>query len=102
MLRHFFMNFLTLAPSKRINMCLAVPGKIVSVDDSNPEMRMAKVNFAGVEKDICIQWLPDIKVGDYVLAHVGVALNKIDEEEALETLRLFKELDNFNQADEIR
>lgn len=83
-------------------MCLAVPGKIVSVDDSNPEMRMAKVNFAGVEKDICIQWLPDIKVGDYVLAHVGVALNKIDEEEALETLRLFKELDNFNQADEIR
>lgn len=85
-----------------MNMCLAVPGKIVSVDDSNPEMRMAKVNFAGVEKDICIQWLPDIKVGDYVLAHVGVALNKIDEEEALETLRLFKELDNFNQADEIR
>ena len=83
-------------------MCLAVPGQIVSIDDSNPEMRMAKVNFAGVEKDICIQWLPDIVVGDYILAHVGVALNKIDEEEALETLRLFKELDNFNQADEIR
>ncbi|NLI23814.1 MAG: HypC/HybG/HupF family hydrogenase formation chaperone [Bacteroidales bacterium] len=83
-------------------MCLAVPGQIVSIDDSNPEMRMAKVNFAGVEKDICIQWLPDIMVGDYILAHVGVALNKIDEEEALETLRLFKELDNFNQADEIR
>lgn len=83
-------------------MCLAVPGQIVSIDDSNPEMRMAKVNFAGVEKDICIQWLPDIRVGDYILAHVGVALNKIDEEEALETLRLFKELDNFNQADEIR
>lgn len=82
-------------------MCLAVPGQIVSIDDSNPEMRMAKVNFAGVEKDICIQWLPDIMVGDYILAHVGVALNKIDEEEALETLRLFKELDNFNQADEI-
>jgi hydrogenase expression/formation protein HypC len=85
-----------------MNMCLAVPGQIVSIDDSNPEMRMAKVNFAGVEKDICIQWLPDIMVGDYILAHVGVALNKIDEEEALETLRLFKELDNFNQADEIR
>jgi len=83
-------------------MCLAVPGQIVSIDDSNPEMRMAKVNFAGVEKDICIQWLHDIMVGDYILAHVGVALNKIDEEEALETLRLFKELDNFNQADEIR
>ncbi|MGB9747326.1 MAG: HypC/HybG/HupF family hydrogenase formation chaperone [Bacteroidales bacterium] len=83
-------------------MCLAVPGQIVSIDDSNPEMRMAKVNFAGVEKDICIQWLSDVAVGDYVLAHVGVALNKIDEEEALETLRLFKELDNFNQTDEIR
>lgn len=83
-------------------MCLAVPGQVISIDASDPEMRMAKVNFAGVEKEICIQWVPDVQVGDYILAHVGVALNKIDEEEALETLRLFKELDNLNQADEIR
>jgi hydrogenase expression/formation protein HypC len=73
-------------------MCLAVPGKIVSIDDSNPELKMAKVNFAGVSKDICIQWIDDPKVGEYVLAHVGFALNKVDEEDAEETIKLLKEM----------
>ncbi|MCK5086386.1 MAG: HypC/HybG/HupF family hydrogenase formation chaperone, partial [Melioribacteraceae bacterium] len=52
----------------------------------------AKVNFAGVSKDICIQWIDEPKVGEYVLAHVGFALNKIDEEDAEETIRLLKEM----------
>ncbi|MEN8191167.1 MAG: HypC/HybG/HupF family hydrogenase formation chaperone [Bacteroidota bacterium] len=73
-------------------MCLAVPGKIVSIDDSKPELKMAKVNFAGVLKDICIQWIDKPKVGEYVLAHVGFALNKIDEEDAQETIRMIKEM----------
>jgi len=73
-------------------MCLAVPGQIVSIDEQDPEMRMAKVDFAGVQKDICVQWLPGVSVGDYIIAHVGIALNKLDEEEALETLRLLKEM----------
>lgn len=73
-------------------MCLAVPGKVVSIDESNPELKMAKVNFGGVAKDVCIQWLEDIKIGDYVLVHVGFALNKIDEKDAEETLRIFKEM----------
>ncbi len=73
-------------------MCLAVPGKIVSIDDSNLELRMAKVNFGGVMKDICIQWLDDIKIGDYVLVHVGFALNKIDQKDAEETIEILKQM----------
>jgi len=73
-------------------MCLAVPGKILSIDDSNPELKMAKVNFAGVSKDICVQWIDDPKIGEYVLAHVGFALNKIDESDAEETISLLKEM----------
>jgi len=71
-------------------MCLAVPGKIVSVDESNPDLRMAKVNFGGIEKDVCIQWIDDVQIGDYVLVHVGFALNKIDQKEAEKTLEILK------------
>ncbi len=69
-------------------MCLAVPGKIISIDESNPDLKMAKVDFGGITKDVCIQWLDEIKIGDYVLVHVGFALNKIDEKEAEKTLRI--------------
>jgi hydrogenase expression/formation protein HypC len=73
-------------------MCLAVPGKVTSIDESNPELKMAKVNFNGVTKDICVQWLPEVKVDDYVLVHVGFALNTIDEKDAIETIQLLKEM----------
>lgn len=73
-------------------MCLAVPGKIIEVDGSNPDLRMAKVEFAGVVKEICIEWLPEAKDGDWVLAHVGMALNLISEEDAEETIRLLREM----------
>jgi len=73
-------------------MCLAVPGKVVSIDESNPDLKIAKVNFSGVMKDVCVQWLPDLKVGEYVLVHVGFALNKIDEKDAIETLQILKEI----------
>ncbi len=73
-------------------MCLAVPGKIESIDSSNPDLKMAKVNFGGVVKNICIDWLDNPKVGEYVLAHVGFALNKVDEKEAEETLKALREM----------
>ena len=73
-------------------MCLAVPGKVITIDHSDPELKMAKVDFSGITKEISVQWLPEVKEGDYVLAHVGIALNIIDEEDARETLRLLKEL----------
>jgi hydrogenase expression/formation protein HypC len=71
---------------------LAVPGKVISIDQSDPELKMAKVDFSGVIKDISVLWLPEVKVGDYILAHVGMALYTIDEEDAEETLRLLREL----------
>jgi len=74
-------------------MCLAVPGKVISIDAGDQAgPKMAKCDFAGVAKNICIDWLPEIKVGEYVMVHVGFALNKIDEEDAEETLRLLREM----------
>ncbi len=78
-------------------MCLAVPGKIVSIDESNPELKMAKVNFSGVSREVCIQWLDDVNIGDYVLVHVGFALNKIDEKDAEETLRILREMGDIEE-----
>lgn len=78
-------------------MCLAVPGKIVSIDEgSNP--KMAKVNFGGVIKEVCLEFVPEAKVNDYAVVHVGFALSIVDEKEAEETLKIFKEMDKL--ADE--
>ena len=78
-------------------MCLAVPGKVMSIDESNPDLKMAKVNFSGVSKDVCVQWLPDVEVGDYVLVHVGFALNKIDEKDAEDTLKILREMGDIEE-----
>ena len=78
-------------------MCLAVPGKVISIDKSNPDLNMAKVDFSGIIKDICVQWLPEVREGDYILAHVGMALNILDEDEALETINLIRELGTFEE-----
>ena len=76
-------------------MCLSIPGKVVSIDETIPELKMGKVNFAGVGKDVCLQWLDDIEVGDYVLVHVGFALSKIDENEALSTIAMLREMSDL-------
>ena len=73
-------------------MCLAVPGKVISIDRSDSELKMAKVDFSGIIKEVSVQWLPEVKEGDYVLTHVGMALNILDEEDAKETLKLLREL----------
>ena len=77
-------------------MCLAVPGKIISIDDSDPDMKMARVRFGEAIRNICIQWVDGLKTGDYVMAHVGTALSKVDEEDAeftLDALRSMGEID---------
>ena len=70
-------------------MCLAAPGKILTIDDSTEGLRMAMVEFGEVKKKICIEWLPEAKEGDYILAHVGTALSILDKKEAEETLKIF-------------
>lgn len=73
-------------------MCLAVPGKIISIDESDPDLKMAKVKFGEVTKDICIQWVEDVTIGDYIIAHIGTALSKLDEEDAKATLDILNEM----------
>ena len=76
-------------------MCLAVPGKIISIDDSNPELKMAKVNFGGITKNICIQWIDDALIDDYIIVHAGFALNKVDAAEAEETIRMLNAMNDL-------
>ena len=73
-------------------MCLAVPGKIISIDDSNPDMRMARVQFGATTRDISIQWIEGLKPGDYIMAHIGTALSKVDEDDAKFTLDALREM----------
>lgn len=72
-------------------MCLAVPGKVLAVWDSE-ETRMATVDFGGIEKEVCLSFVPDLEVGEYAIVHVGFALQRLDEESALETLSVFASL----------
>lgn len=72
-------------------MCLAVPGKVLSIDKSGP-LAMGRVDFGGVEMDVCMEFLPEAGVGDYVLAHVGTALTLLSEEDAMATLDALREL----------
>jgi hydrogenase expression/formation protein HypC len=72
-------------------MCLAVPGKVVEIWEQDAT-RMAKVDFGGVQKTVCLEFVPELVVGDYTVVHVGFALQRLDEESALATLKLFREL----------
>jgi hydrogenase expression/formation protein HypC len=74
-------------------MCLAIPGKIVEMVDEAGDV--AKVEVGGVRRNINVALLDGVRVGDYVLIHVGFALSKIDEREAAETLRLIEELGSY-------
>ena len=73
-------------------MCLAIPGKVMDIDQSR-DLRMGTVSFGGIRKQVCLEWLPDVKVGEYVIVHVGFAISKMDEQEALETLEMFRQMD---------
>jgi hydrogenase expression/formation protein HypC len=72
-------------------MCLAVPGKVMSIEEREGT-RMAVVDFGGVVKDVCLEYLPDLQVGEYTIVHVGFALQRLDEESARQTLALFEGL----------
>jgi len=72
-------------------MCLAVPGRVEEIID-NDGVLMGRVNFDGIVKEVCLAYVPDIKVGEYTIVHVGFALTKIDEESAQKTLATFREM----------
>lgn len=76
-------------------MCLGVPGKIVEIYESGG-LQMGKIDFGGVTREACLAYVPEAKVGDYTLIHVGFALNVISEAEAKETLDLLREIEEIN------
>jgi hydrogenase expression/formation protein HypC len=79
-------------------MCLAIPGKITEIYSSNG-MRMAKVDFGGVTRETCLEAVPEATLGEYVIVHAGFALNTLSEQEALETLEIFRQMDALADAE---
>lgn len=79
-------------------MCLGIPGKILEIIPATQDssMRMGKVQFGGVAKDVCLAYLPDAVVGDYVLVHVGFAISRLDEKEAGEIFSYIEQLDELS------
>jgi hydrogenase expression/formation protein HypC len=81
-------------------MCLAIPGKIVSIEDeAEVTLRRGKVDFGGVQKEICLSFTPEARTGDYVLVHVGFALSVVDEAEARQ---IFEDLARMEELADIQ
>jgi hydrogenase expression/formation protein HypC len=76
-------------------MCLGIPGKVLEIVDDRGT-RMAVADFGGVTKTVCLAYVPEVEVGDYTIVHAGFAITKVDEQSALETLRIFTELGVFD------
>jgi hydrogenase expression/formation protein HypC len=72
-------------------MCLGVPGKVEEIWEADGT-RMARVDFGGVRKEVCLAYVPDLQIGDYTIVHVGFALTKVDEKSAEETLSLLRDI----------
>lgn len=79
-------------------MCLAIPGKLIEIQTADSEeFRTGKVSFDGVMKEVSLALVPEATIGDYVLVHVGAAISIVNEEEALKTFELLKELDELDE-----
>ncbi len=81
-------------------MCLAVPGKILSIDGADPVFRTGKVSFGGIVKQINLAYVPEAKVDDYVLVHVGFAISVVDEAEAQEVFEYLRKIGDLAELEE--
>ncbi len=81
-------------------MCLAIPGQILSISDANPLMRMGKVSFGGIVKEINLAYVPEAVVGDYVIVHVGFAISILDAEEAHRVFDYLQEMDELGELED--
>ncbi len=79
-------------------MCLAIPGKVIAIHEMEG-LLFGKVDFGGIVKQACLQYTPDVQIGEYVIVHVGFALSKMDEEEAARTYQLLEELNQLAELD---
>lgn len=78
-------------------MCLGVPGKVIRVEENPLGMTMGRVSFGGITKDVCLAYVPDVREGDYVVVHVGFAISKINEQEAMEVFKFLEEMDELTE-----
>ncbi len=81
-------------------MCLAIPGQIMSISDQNPLMRMGKVSFGGIVKEINLAYVPEAVIGDYVIVHVGFAISTLDAEEAHRVFDYLQEMDELGELED--
>ena len=77
-------------------MCLGIPGRVVAVEQ-DAALPMGRVEFGGILKEVCLAYLPDVEVGDYVLVHVGFAISKLDEQEAAEIFDYLRQIDELSE-----
>ncbi len=80
-------------------MCLGVPGKVIRIDPHPLGMTMGKVSFGGITKDVCLAYVPDVQVGEYVVVHVGFAISIIDQREAEEVFALLRQMAELSELD---
>jgi hydrogenase expression/formation protein HypC len=80
-------------------MCLAVPGKVISIEGDDPILRAGKVNFGGVIKRVNLSYVPEAKINDYVIVHVGFALSIVDEEEAKQVFEYLKTIGELSEIE---
>lgn len=80
-------------------MCLAVPGKIISITGSDPLLRGGRVNFGGIIKEVNLGYVPEAKVGDYVIVHVGFAISTVDQEEAEQVFEYLRQMGDLSELE---
>jgi hydrogenase expression/formation protein HypC len=78
-------------------MCLAVPGKILDIGEEGPLWRTGRVDFSGITKQVNLAYVPEAKVGDYVIVHVGFAISRVDEAEATKVFEYLKQMDELRE-----
>lgn len=80
-------------------MCLGVPGRVTKIEPNELGMTMGTVDFAGISKQVCLAYVPDVQVGEYVIVHVGFALSKVAEDEAEKVFEALRELGELAELD---
>lgn len=78
-------------------MCLAIPGKLIEIEQDAAGVRMGRANFGGIVKQVCLEYAPEAKLGDYILVHVGFAISTVNEEEAARTFAALKDLEQLGE-----
>ena len=78
-------------------MCLAVPGKLESIEGDDPLLRMGRVNFGGIVKNVNLAYVPEARTGDYVMVHVGFAISTVDEAEAKQVFEYLRQMGDLNE-----